>query len=161
MSWNYQREEQQFAIIPEGEYRVRIRKADKAVSKKGRNMIVLEFDVSGRNETLYHYITFLDDHPEITNRNLTQFFDSFKDIADGDLNMSNWIGKVGAVKIKHEESDYNGGTTQARIHYFIAASKQGNLAPWSEPTGANAKPAIDEDGFMKVSDAAADALPLF
>lgn len=170
MAWSYKREEGQFSIIPEGNYRIRIRDAEKAVSKKGRDMLTLQFDVSGRNEILYHYIVFLDDKPEITNRNLTQFFDAFPGIQDGDFNLRNWIGKVGACKIKHEESDYNGGTTQARVHYFIAANKQDSLPAWQEP--ANAKPkdntpalgAPDADGFMKIPDDVGmdeDGFPLF
>ena len=75
MAWKYERQERQFPIIPEGEYRIRVRSAEKAVSKKERDMISLQFDVSGRNEILYNYIVFLDDKPEITNRSLTQFFD--------------------------------------------------------------------------------------
>ena len=135
MAWSYKRQERQFSVIPEGEYRIRIREAEKAVSKKGRDMLSLQFDVSGRNEILFHYIVFLEDKPEITNRMLTQFFDSFKDIPEGDFNLANWVGKVGACKVRHEESDYNGGSIQARIHYFISADKAANLPPWSEPAG--------------------------
>lgn len=164
MSWQYKRQERQFSVIPEGEYRIRIRSAEKAVSKSGRDMLSLQFDVSGRNEILYHYIVFLDDKPEITNRMLTQFFDSFKDIPEGDFNIRNWIGKVGACKIRHEESDYNGGSTQARIHYFIEAGKQGNLAPWKEPGGEKKKDWTDNpaagDEFVPVPEDA-DDLPLF
>lgn len=163
MAWQYKRQERQFSVIPEGEYRIRIREADKAVSKSGRDMLALQFDVSGRNEILYHYIVFLDDKPEITNRMLTQFFDSFKDIEDGDFNIKNWIGKVGACKIKHEETDYNGGSVQARIHYFIEAGKQGTLPPWKEPNNGIKNGVkkdwtdvgeleTDADGFMKAPD---------
>lgn len=130
MSWNYQREEQAFEPIPEGAHRIRIKAADKAISKAGSDMIALQFDVSGYTSTLYHYIVFMDDRPEITNRNLTQFFDSFKDINDGDLNMANWIGKVGACVVKHDE--YN-GQKSAKIRYFLKADKQGVLPPWQEP----------------------------
>ena len=165
MAWSYKREERQFPIIPEGEYRIRIREANKAVSKKGRDMLALQFDVSGRNEILYHYIVFLDDKPEITNRQLTQFFDSFKDIADGDFNLRNWIGKVGACKIKHEETDYNGGSTQARIHYFIEAGKQGTLPQWKEPVRDGEKKNWTDagsDDFAPIPDGVeVEGLPLF
>lgn len=151
MAWEYNREEQQFEVLPEGRYRIRVKSAEKALSKKGNYMLVLQFDVSGKKQTLYHYITFLKDNPEITNRKLTQFFDSFKDIADGDFNMSNWIGKVGACQVKHE--DYNGNPS-AKISYFVRVDKQGDLPPWTEPNGTK----TDENGFMQVSD---DDLPDF
>ena len=129
--WKYQREEQTFEPIPEGAHRIRIKSAEKAISTNGNDMISFQFEVSGYNSLLYHYIVFLDDKPEITNRNLTQFFDSFKDIPDGDFNMANWIGKVGACVVKHD--DYN-GQKSAKVRYFLKADKQDGLAPWKEPS---------------------------
>jgi len=132
MSWSYERTESEksYTLIPVGTHRIRIASADKVVSKSGNDMLTLKFDVSGYNSYIFHHIVFLEDRPEITNRNLTQFFDSFKDIPEGDFNMANWVGKVGAAQIKHEE--YN-GNTNAKIHYFVKADKQGNLPPWKEP----------------------------
>ena len=131
MSWNYQRDESTgFKPIPVGDHRIRIAKAEKAVSKTGKDMLTLEFEVSGYNSHLYHYIVFLPDRPEITNRNLTQFFDSFKDIPEGDFNTANWVGKIGACHVKHEE--YN-GNTNAKVKYFIDKDKQGTLPAWVEP----------------------------
>lgn len=129
MAWNYQREERQFDVIPEGAHRIRIESAEKVQSKSGRDMLAFQFAVSGSTQTLYHYIVFLQDRPEITNRQLTQFFDSFKGIKDGDFDTRNWIGQVGACVVKHEE--YN-GQTQARVHYFISGKKQDELPAWQE-----------------------------
>lgn len=154
MAWEYKREERQFTPIPEGNYRIRIKQADKAMSQKGNDMLALQFEVSGSTQILYHYIVFLDDRPEITNRMLTAFFDSFKDIPEGDFNMKNWIGKVGACKVKHEE--YN-GNPQAKISYFIKAEKQGDLPNWKEPGGIE----VDKDGFMQLGDDQLDGLPDF
>ena len=133
MAWEYKREESnsEFQVIPEGEYRIRIKSADKAVSKSGNDMLKLTFEVSGYNSLLFHYIVFMADRPEITNRMLTQFFDSFKDIPEGEFDTNKWIGKVGACKVKHEE--YN-GKQSAKIHYFINANKQGSIPAWKEPT---------------------------
>ena len=131
MAWNFKRDEQTFETkIPEGEHRIRIKSAEKSVSKTGNDMLTLQFEVSGFDATIYHYIVFLQDRPEITNRNLTRFFDSFKGIPEGDLNTANWIGKVGACRIKHEE--YN-GNKNAKIDYFISADKAENLPAWKEP----------------------------
>lgn len=148
VAWEYKREEREFPQIPEGRYRIRVRSAEKAISKNGRNMLALQFDVSGTKQILYHYIVFMDDRPEITNRMLTQFFDSFKDIPDGDFNMANWIGKVGACQVKHDE---NG---RARLHYFLRANQQDSLPNWREPDGTE----VDKDGFMHLAD---DQLPDF
>jgi len=142
MAWNYKREEQQFQQLPEGKYRIRVRSSEKAISKKGNDMLALQFDVSGSSQILYHYITFLDDRPEITNRMLTSFFDSFKDIPEGDFNMKNWEGKVGACMVKHDDDG------RARLSYFIAADKQGDLPPWKNADGS----VVGEDGFMSFPD---------
>ena len=131
MAWEYTRNESNgFAPIPEGNYRIRIESAEKKQSKTGKDMLALKFQVSGDKRRLFHYIVFLPDRPEITNRNLTQFFDAFPGIADGDFNTQNWVGKVGACHVKHEE--YNGDMS-AKIQYFIKADKQAELPAWVEP----------------------------
>ena len=154
MAWDFKREESMGfnTKIPEGTHRVRINSVEKAVSKKGNNMLVLKLDVSGFAEILYHYIVFMEDKPEITNRNLTQFFDSFKDIPEGDLNMQGWIGKVGACTVKHE--DYN-GNIKSKVGYFIAANKQSDLPNWKEPDGTE----IDAEGFVNVPEGVDEDLP--
>lgn len=146
MSWSFKREESSgfTTNIPEGKHRIRIKSADKAISSKGNDMLVLQFEVSGYNSTIYHYITFMNDKPEITNRMLTQFFDSFKDIPEGEFDMGKWIGKVGACTVKHEE--YN-GNTNAKIGYFINANKQADLPAWKEPDNGSAN--TDSNGFLK------------
>lgn len=143
MEWNYQREESTFEEIPVGEHRVRIADAEKAISKNGNDMLVLTLDVSGYGARLWHYVVFMPDHPEITNRNLTAIFDSFG-IADGDFNLANWKGKVGACVTKQDEF----GT---KVRYFLSKKKQETIPPWKEPSesGGKKKPVLqefDDDG---------------
>ena len=145
MAWNYQREETSFAPLPEGKYRIRIKSVEKALSQKGNDMLVFRFEVSGSNKILFYYLVFMNDKPEITNGKLTQFFDSFKDIEDGDFNIMNWVGKVGACMIKHE--DYQ-GEPRERISYFIKADKQDALPPWKEGSDS---PATEGAGFAPAS----------
>ena len=156
--WSYQREEGGFSTnIPEGVHRIRIKTAEKAVSKTGKKMLTLQFEISGYNATIYHYIVFLEDRPEITNRNLTQFFDSFKDIPDGQFDTSKWIGKVGAAYIKHEK--YN-GNVNAKIGNFVKAEKQTDLPAWKEPEKkATASPSSTDTVFVNVPDGVDEELP--
>lgn len=125
MDWQYKREESQ-DTIPEGKYRCVIQSAEMAESKKGNDMIVLKLALSGQWMSVWYYIVFLDDRPEITNRNLTQLFDSFG-MDEGDLCIANWVGKAGACTIKHDEYD---GKTTAKVGYFIPKAKQVDLPPW-------------------------------
>lgn len=131
MPWSYTRTEQQFEQVPVGKHRIRIRSAEKALSKNGNDMLALQFEVSGMPNILYHYIVFLDDRPEITNRMLTQFFDAFPDIPEGDFNLRNWIGKVGACNVAPDKNDPD----RTRINYFIRADRQGDLPPWRNAQG--------------------------
>lgn len=150
MAWEYQRQEQKFEVIPEGEHRVRIKSADFARSSNGRDMIALQFDVSGYTGTLYNYIVFLEDHPEITNRRLTEFYDSFPGIEEGNTTkLSQWVGKTGACVVKHE--DFN-GKTSAKIARYIPARKQDSLPAWKEPGSGKPSSATktDSNGFIEV-----------
>ena len=162
MAWTFKRESTGFSTrIPEGSHRIRIKAADKTVSSKGNDMLVLQFDVSGYGEVVYHYITFLQDHPEITNRNLTQFFDAFeafKDLNDTEImDMSKWIGKVGACVIKHSEYNDN---VNAKVDRFINWRKQSDLPAWKEVDGnGNAMPITDANGFMAIPAGVDDQIP--
>lgn len=124
MEWKFERVEQKFDEIPVGEHRIRIASVEKAISKSGNDMLVLKFDVSGYSAQLWHYIVFLPDNPEITNRNLTQLFDSFG-IEDDNFNLASWVGKVGGCVTKEDEY----GT---KIRYFLSKKKQESLPPWKE-----------------------------
>lgn len=153
MAWEYKREEGQFQQLPEGRYRIRVRTADKAISKNGNDMLVLQFDVSGSNQILYHYIVFMPDRPEMTNRMLTQFFDAFKDIPDGDFNLNSWVGKIGACQVKHDDAG------RAKLHYFLRGRQADDLPPWKEPGWANTSAKTESDtDFIQAGDS---DLPFF
>ena len=123
MAWQYKREEQQFQQIPAGDHRVVIDSVEQAVSKAGNDMLVIKLRVSGYNSMLWHYITFMDNRPEITNRMLTQLFDSF-DIEEGDFDLSHYVGKAGACHVKIDDQGLS------KVSYFISKNKQDRLPPW-------------------------------
>lgn len=154
MAWTYNREESDFKPIPEGRHRIRINSVEKVTAKTGREMLAFKFDVSGYPSMIFHNIVFMEDRPEMTNRLLTAFFDAFPGIPDGDFNLNNWVGKVGAAQVKHEE--YN-GNTNAKIHYFLRADKQDVLPPWKEPERKESESVVtstpvqaDAEGFIMV-----------
>ena len=142
--WAYERVEQEFKPLQVGKYRLRIKNAEKAVSNNsGNDMLIITFEVSGSNQTLIHYIPFLSDRPQITNRMLTAFFDSFG--IDGNFNLSSWIGKCGGCQTKMET--YN-GEDRAKIAYFLNKKQQENLPAWDY---------VDQTGFTEIADD--DSLP--
>lgn len=124
MAWQFKREETEFEELAEGRYRVMIVDAQMAVSKSsGNDMLVIKLQVSGSKRNLWNYITFLDDRPEITNRMLTQFFDSFG-IDDGNFNLKSYLGKIGGCQVKHDDQG------RAKIQYFLSKKQQEALPAW-------------------------------
>lgn len=141
MAWNFKRTEQTFQQIPAGDHRVVIESAEKAQSKAGNDMLVIKMRVSGYNSSLWQYIVFMDDRPEITNRKLTELFDSFG-IEDGNFNLASYVGKAGAAHVKIDDQGYS------KVAWFIHKDKQGNLPPWK---GEIPKPVkVDAGGFVEV-----------
>lgn len=145
MLWDYKHEEPAFDEIPNGPHRLRIREVNKKISKNGNDMLELKFDVSGHTSLLFYYIVFLPDRPEITNRNLTAFFDSFG-INEGDFNMQNWVGKVGAGMVKHDEED------RPKIGYLVRRNKQDDLPGWKEPGSGKKVPGGADFAPMPAAD---------
>ena len=145
MEWKFERVEQKFEQLQVGKYRLRIKDAEKAISKNsGNDMLIVNFEVSGSKQMLSYYIPFLADKPEVTNRILTQFFDSFG--IDGDFNLESWKGKCGGCQTKMEE--YN-GEEKARISYFLSKKQQESLPPWQGVEKAKiAVEPVDDDGDL-------------
>ena len=137
-------EEKSFKPIPVGDHRVRIQSAEEQTSSNDRQMIKLVLDVSGYNSTIWHFIVFMPENQKLTNQKLGELWNSFG-IQQGNFNLQQWVGKVGAAKVKHE--DYN-GEPNAKIAYFINKDRQDKLPAWQEPNNASAT----TTGFTPVDD---------
>lgn len=128
-TWNFDPssyEEKDFAIIPAGDHRVRIADVEEKVSSKGNEMYEITFEVSGYNSRLWFYLVLDKSDAKKTNQRIGDFFNSFG-INDHNLGSGKqWIGKVGAVKVKHEE--YN-GSNQAKVAFLINRKNQDKLPP--------------------------------
>lgn len=134
IAWNFNAndyEESSFAPLPVGDHRVRIANAEETKSKNGNDMVVLTLEVSGHSSSLWYYLVFMPDNPQMTNQKLGQIFDSFG-ITPGDMNIKNWFGKVGGARVKHEM--FNGENT-AKVSYFLSRSKVDKLPAWQDSPG--------------------------
>ena len=141
MAWKFERTENEFQQIPAGDHRVVIESADKAKSKAGNDMLVIKLRVSGYQSMLWHYIVFMDEHPEITNRKLTELFDSFG-IEDGNFNLASYVGKAGAAHVKIDDQGYS------KVSYFLKKDKAEKLPPWKGDLPEKKQPG----GFTPVED---------
>lgn len=123
-NWNYNPNEysaRNFAPIPEGDYRVRINNVQEKLFSSGNEGFEITLDVPGHAGKLWYYLALDHNEPAKTNQRIGMFFDSF---AIGDTNLdhySDWIGRDGAVRVKH--SLYNGSIT-ARVVFCLSRSQQ-------------------------------------
>lgn len=129
--WNYEETKSDFESeqIPNGDYRMIIRGAEKAMSKDTVNpkkMIKLKLGVSGYAKNIYHYIVFLPNNREITNRNLTNFFRSFG-IQGGNFNLDSYLGKEGAGRIEIDSNGYE------KVKYFLEGNMKDRLPAFAPP----------------------------
>ena len=88
-NWDdYRREEREEDAKVTGKQRCVITAVEEAVSKSsGKPMIVVSVRPSGCRFTVKNYIVKND----YFNRNMTQFFDAFPEITDGDFNFLTWV----------------------------------------------------------------------
>ena len=117
-------ETKDFGPIPAGEHRVRIADVSERTFSSGNEGFEITFDVSGHSGKLWYYLVLNRADTKRTNQNIGSFFDSFG-ITDANLaNYRTWIGKVGAVKVKHEEYM---GESKAKVAYCISRKNQDKL----------------------------------
>lgn len=119
-------EKQEFQVIPAGDHRVRIADVEEKVSKSGNDMYEITFEVSGHSSRIWYYLVLDRNDPKKTNQKIGDFFNSFG-IVDHNLGTGKqWIGKVGAVRVKHEEYM---GNQQAKVAYVLNRKNQEKLPP--------------------------------
>lgn len=123
-----------FTVIPEGDHTVKIAKVEEAESKSGYQMYQVTLAVKGFSSILRHFIVFMPDKEDLTNRSLKEFADCFG-LPVGDLDTDKWTGRIGRVKVEHRPG-MDGSKTFARVT---------QLYPVSQPQPLRAEqPVLDE-----------------
>lgn len=132
-NWQYkseQYEEKNFKPIDEGDYRVRITNVKPTTSRAGMPGLEIALDVSGKNNKLWHHIWFDSLNERITNQRLGEFFNSFNIQGNDQRSCDAWIGKMGAVRVKHCEYE---GRLLARVAFCLSRNQHWKLPEWQEP----------------------------
>ena len=137
-----------YSPIPEGDHRVRINDVTEKTFNSGNEGFEITLDVSGRGGKLWFYLVLDRNDTKKTNQRIGTFFESFC-ITDYDLShYRGWIGKIGGVRVKHEE--YNGNTS-AKVAFCLSRKNQDKLPAWKGETATVAPRAnytelkIDDD----------------
>ena len=121
-TWDdYQREEREESAKVTGRLRCVIVDVEETESKtSGLPMIIVSVRPSGTVFKVKSYIV-KNDH---FNRNMTQFFDAFPEIDDGNFNFIEWIGCEGAAMFDLDDRGY------MKVKYFIDAVRAESLPPF-------------------------------
>lgn len=119
--------EKSFELIPAGDYRARIEDVAEKTFKSGNEGYEITLAINGYSSKMWYYLVLDKSNPARTNQSLGDFFNSFG-ITQYNLGTGKqWVGKVGAVRVKHEL--YN-GNNQAKVAYCLARNRQDKLDPW-------------------------------
>ena len=136
INWTYNAKDfkiNENTLIPEGDHRVVVNKVTVKTYSSGNEGFEIMLDVSGYAGKLWHRIIIDPTNPERTNHHLGKFFESFG-ITNYDLNCyDEWVGKDGAVRVKH---DSYGESVSAKVIFCITRAYQAKLPEWNEPIGA-------------------------
>lgn len=127
MNWNFNPSEYQarnFELVPEGDHKVVINNVVEKVFNSGNQGFEITLDVAGANSKLWYYLVLDPNERAKTNQRLGMFFDSFR-VCDYNLShYTDWIGKDGAVRVRHNV--YNGSKT-ANVAFCLSRKQQDKL----------------------------------
>ena len=148
-NWTYdpsQYKESNFELIPQGDYRARIADVVEKTFNSGNAGYEITLEINGYNSKAWFYLVLDASNPAMTNQRIGDFFNSFGITNPAMGTGKQWIGSVGAVRIKHDE--YN-GEKKVKVAYCIARSRQDKLAAWKNTSGAAPQ---NNGGFTNISD---------
>ena len=128
-----QYQEKDFQIIPIGDHRVRIADVVERTYSSGNEGYEITLSVSGYNSKIWFNLVLDKNNVQQTNQRIGDFFNSFGITNPAMGTGKQWVGAVGAVRVKHREFN---GNTRAEVAYCIARAKQDKLPPWKETSTA-------------------------
>lgn len=129
-NWTFdpsQYNEKNFETIPEGDYRARIEDVVEKTFNSGNQGYEITLAINGYSSRMWFYLVLDPSNVARTNQRIGDFFNSFGITSPAMGTGKQWIGAVGAVRVKHEL--YN-GENRAKVAYCIARNRQDKLAAW-------------------------------
>lgn len=142
-NWTFdpsQYEEKNFEIIPVGDYRARIAEVEEKTFSSGNQGYEITMEINGYNSRMWFYLVLDASNPARTNQRIGDFFNSFGITNPAMGTGKQWVGSVGAVRVKHELYE---GENRAKIAYCIARNRQDKLPAWKNTGSAAPVAQID------------------
>ncbi len=125
--------EKSFEIIPAGDYRARIIDVVEKKFSTGNEGYEITLEINGYNSKMWFNLVLDASDPAKTNQRIGDFFDSFGITNYAMGTGKQWIGSVGAVRVKHEEYK---GNTSAKVAYCLSRKGQEKLPAWKNTGSA-------------------------
>jgi hypothetical protein len=129
-NWTFdpsQYNEKNFELIPVGDYRARISDVVEKKFSSGNEGYEITLEINGYKSKMWFYLVLDPADPAKTNQRIGDFFNSFGITNPAMGSGKQWVGLVGAVRVKHEE--YQGNNT-AKVAYCINRKRQETLEAW-------------------------------
>lgn len=136
-----QYKENNFQIIPVGDHRVRITDVVEKKFKSGNEGFEITLEVSGYSSKLWFNLVLDRSNPAQTNQRIGEFFNSFGITHPALGSGKQWIGMMGAVRVKHEEYQ---GNTSAKVAFCLSRANQEKLPMWKNAGTTVASPFVDQ-----------------
>lgn len=136
-----QYKENNFQIIPVGDHRVRITDVVEKKFKSGNEGFEITLEVSGYSSKLWFNLVLDRSNPAQTNQRIGEFFNSFGITHPALGSGKQWIGMMGAVRVKHEEYQ---GNTSAKVAFCLSRTNQEKLPMWKNAGTTVASPFVDQ-----------------
>jgi hypothetical protein len=150
-NWTFdpsQYSEKNFTIIPVGDYRARIEDVVEKKYSSGNEGYEITLAINGYNSKMWYNLVLDKSNVAQTNQRIGDFFNSFGITSHAMGTGKQWIGSVGAIRVKHRV--YN-GENRAAVAYCIARNRQEKLAPWKN-TGAATQAAPAAQAQVSIPD---------
>ncbi len=137
-----------FSPIPAGDHRVRINEVVEKTFGSGNEGFEITLDVSGYGSKLWFYLVLDRSDTKKTNQRIGAFFESFN-IGDFDLShYRGWIGKIGGVRVKHEEYQ---GENRAKVAFVLSRKNQEKLPAWKGDAPTTPSPSASTPNFEPIN----------
>lgn len=136
----YQRDESTYLAKP-GANRCVITDAREATSKtSGKPMIVVTVTPSSSTAKVKCFFV----EGEYFNKKMTQFFDAFPEIEEGNFDFDSWVGSVGAAFFGVDDRGY------LTVKYFLKPDKAKDLPPFVGEIPPKGPITFGGDAYIKV-----------